>query len=98
MLTRFGSFVIPVSSVDSDGWMKFKRLSDGEINEWHVSEMRAQTDEELDMLCGTHPIPTEEKAREIEIEFIKDLLDDCYEDNEQEVKQLNLRLQKLMKC
>lgn len=39
--TRFGSQIKLLTPVDSEGWVKVERLSDGRHRQWHVSELRA---------------------------------------------------------
>ena len=59
MLTRFGSKIKMVSPPDIEGWAKFEYVEedrsyllpgDRQVHEWHVSDIRTETQEELDLL------------------------------------------------
>lgn len=55
MTTRFGSKIKMVSPPDRKGWAKFRYADDdgnGEIKKWHVSEIRAESQEELKQLLS----------------------------------------------
>lgn len=50
--TRFGSEVKVLESANEKGWVKVERVSDGAIHEWHVSEFKCDTKEDLKILYG----------------------------------------------
>lgn len=51
--TRFGSEVEVLEPADDDGWVKVKRLPQGDEREWHASELRADSPEEFNkVVCG----------------------------------------------
>ena len=45
METRFGTKVTPQGRADAEGWIKVI-TEDGREREWHISEMRFESDEE----------------------------------------------------
>lgn len=45
--TQFGSEVELLRGQDKDGYCKVKRLSDGAVREWHVTELRADNQDDL---------------------------------------------------
>lgn len=40
LVTRFGSEVETLEAPDSEGWVKVRRIDDGEIREWNMCDMR----------------------------------------------------------
>lgn len=49
--TRMGSKVQPLAAPDKDGWIKVRR-EDGSERDFHVSELRCDTDDESLFLNG----------------------------------------------
>lgn len=52
--TQYGSEVELISGQDKEGFCKVRRLSDGAIMEWHVSQLRADNQEELQRIFKRH--------------------------------------------
>lgn len=50
MQSQFGSKVIPLGKPDKDGWIKVKRVEDQAIREWHISQLKADNPEDLEIL------------------------------------------------
>lgn len=51
--TRYGSEVKVIEPMDSQGWVKVKRISDDSDQEYHSSDLRADTQEEFNqVVCG----------------------------------------------
>lgn len=51
MHSQFGSKVIPLGKPDEEGWIKVKRVEDQAIREWHISQLKADNEEDLRLLC-----------------------------------------------
>lgn len=49
--TQYGNAVKILATLGS-GWVKVKRLSDGAIRQWHVCNLRGDTDADLAELNG----------------------------------------------
>jgi hypothetical protein len=55
MVTRFGSKIKMINPPDKEGWATFEYVEDGKQREWHVSEIRPESQEEYTMLFGETP-------------------------------------------
>ena len=54
--TIFGSDIEVLSPADGEGWVKIKRKSDGIEREYHASQLRCDTSEELQALFGDNEV------------------------------------------
>ena len=55
--TRFGSEVIVLQKPDFGGFVRVRRVIDGAIRDWHISELHADADELQRAIEAAGPAP-----------------------------------------